>query len=57
MKKDWSVGELIEHFTLTSDDLDWLSGQATYNQLGQVTLKGRKRTLRHFRKQPCREVK
>lgn len=34
MKKDWSVGDLIDHFTLTSGDLDWLSGQATYNQLG-----------------------
>ena len=36
MKKDWSVDELIDHFTLTSDDLDWLSGQAAYNQLGSA---------------------
>ena len=36
MKKDWSVGDLIDHFTLTSDELDWLSGQAAYNQLGSA---------------------
>lgn len=36
MKKDWSVGELTEYFTLTSDDLNWLSGQSMYNQLGSA---------------------
>lgn len=36
MKKDWSVDELINHFTLTASDLDWLRGQAAYNQLGSA---------------------
>ncbi|MEM6528836.1 MAG: DUF4158 domain-containing protein, partial [Chloroflexota bacterium] len=36
MKKNWSVDDLIDHFTLTSSDLDWLRGQAAYNQLGSA---------------------
>ncbi len=38
MKRDWTVEELIDAFSLTADELVWVSGGADYNQLGLALL-------------------
>ena len=38
MKREWDTNDLIDNFTLTTEEKQWLAGKSPYNQLGRAVL-------------------
>jgi hypothetical protein len=38
MKRDWSIEEVIEHFTLIPAEIEFLGSNNPHNQLGKAVL-------------------
>jgi TnpA family transposase len=38
MKRNWETEELIEHFSISQDEANWLSGRSAGNQIGAAVL-------------------